>query len=291
VVAGVDGSDHSLTAAAYAAGLAARRGLELHLVHGYLHPFGYGALPLEPYPTDVPDPSAEGARMLNDAANELRAEHPNLLVRIRQAPGGPSATLVDESRRAELIVVGSRGHGGFAGLLLGSVSAQVAAHAHCPVVVVRPFEKGEPAEQAPVLVGVDDSDGARLALEFAFEEASLRNAPLVATHVYWARARDSLQHRDQDVEPAARQSAERLLTDQLTDWRRQYPQVAVEPRLVHSLNIEYAMIEASADAGLVVVGSHGRGGFAGMLLGSVSQTLVHHARCPVAVVHPRSHRE
>jgi nucleotide-binding universal stress UspA family protein len=297
VVAGVDGSAHSLAAARYAAAIAARRGLELHLVHGYLHPFGYGVAPLQPYPPALPDPLPEADQMLKRTAATLHETHPDLVIRTRQVPGGAAATLVDESHRAEIVVVGSRGLGGFAGLLLGSVGAQVAAHAHAPVIVVRPREPDDNPEDVPtetdlpVVVGVDGSEGSDLALEFAFAEAALRSVPLVAIHVYWTQAIDSLQHLGDDIEPATRQAAERLLDEALASWIERYPQVTVERRLVHSLNSEYELVEASRDAGLAVVGSRGRNGFSGLLLGSLSQALVHHAHCPVAVVHPRSHRD
>lgn len=296
VVVGVDGSEHSLAAARHAAAAAARRGVELHLVHGYLHPFAFGSAPLQPYPVAIPEPSAEAERMLDATAEALRKRHPGLVVTTRQVFGGPAATLVAESERAELIFVGSRGRGGFAGMLLGSVSSQVAAHAHCPVVVVRlqgpqaPTEETEPAPDRPVLVGVDGSDLSGLAVRFAFTEAALRGAPLVAVHVYWTLGPGDVRPPGSDVEKASHEAAERLLAEQVAEPAARNPGVPVEERLIHNLNVEQSMIDASTGAGLVVVGSRGRGGFAGLLLGSVSQALVHHSHCPVAVVHPRETR-
>ena len=291
VVAGVDGSPHSYAAAEQAADAAARRGLELHLVHGYLHPLAYGSAPLQPYPVVIPEPSAEADDMLRQAAARMGERHPGLTVQVRQVMGGPAAALVAESEDAEILFVGSRGLGGFKGLLLGSVSAQVAAHARCPVVVVRSTpESGAdgigPIREGPVLVGVDGSDLSKRAVEFAFTEAALRRVPLVAVHVYWVRSIDHLEPPSDDAEEQVTRSAERLLADTVAASAARHPEVQVEQRLIHNLNTEHSMIEATRDAGLVVVGSRGRGGFTGLLLGSVSQALVHHAHCPVAVVHP-----
>jgi nucleotide-binding universal stress UspA family protein len=291
IVAGVDGSPHSYAAAEQAADAAARRGLELHLVHGYLHPFGYGSAPLQPYPVVIPEPSAEADDMLRETAARMGERHPGLTVQTRQVMGGPAGALVAESEQAEILFVGSRGLGGFKGLLVGSVSSQVAAHARCPVVVVRSTREGGPdgigpIREGPVLVGVDGSDLSKRAVEFAFTEAALRRVPLVAVHVYWTHSFDHLEPPGEHVEQEVREAAERLLADTIAESAARHPDVQVEQRLIHNLNTEYSMIEATRDAGLIVVGSRGRGGFTGLLLGSVSQALVHHAHCPVAVVHP-----
>ena len=136
VVVGVDGSPSSLVAAEHAAQAAGQRSRPLHLVHGYLHPLGY-CVPLNPYDLGVPAPTEEAQRMLEQTAADLTARHPGLTVEVRQVAGGPAAALIEESRRADLVVVGSRGVGGFAGLLLGSVSQALLRHADSPVAVVR----------------------------------------------------------------------------------------------------------------------------------------------------------
>lgn len=331
VIAGVDGSPSSLAAAAIAARAAIARSAPLELIHGYLHALGYGAMPVDPYAVGVPAPPVDGQRMLDDLAGDLCATHPDLLVRTRQMAGGPAATLVDESHRADLLVVGCRGLGGFAGLVLGSVSAQVAAHAHCPVLVVRPAEPAsapaepapesapaesesapaaapepEPAESAPaagpgstgdflpasgpVLVGVDFSEAGELALEYAADEAVRLGVPLVLAHVWWNDPLDTLAHANEDVVGRARRAAAGPLAEAVARVRRRHPALACEQRLIHSMNPEHSLIEASREAAVVAIGSRGRGGFGGLLLGSVSQSLVHHAHCPVLVVHPHSHR-
>ncbi|NJP34903.1 universal stress protein [Micromonospora thermarum] len=271
VVVGVDGSPSSLVAAEHAARAALLRSCPLHLVHGYLHALGYG-VPINPYELGVPAPSEDARKMLEQTAADLAGRWPGLDVAVRQVAGGPGATLVEESRRAELVVVGSRGHGGFAGLLLGSVGTQVAAHAHCPVLVVRPAQEPIPVD-GPVLVGVDGSEGAELAVGYAADEAARREVELVVAHV----------GRPDDDRPA--QTGE-LLETAAAAARGSHPGLTVTVRLLLADKPEPALIEASGGAALVVVGTRGRGGFAGMLLGSVSQALVQHAHCPVLVAHP-----
>ncbi|MFI6226939.1 universal stress protein [Micromonospora echinospora] len=280
VVVGVDGSPESLGAAEHGARAAALRSRPLHLVHGYLHPLGYG-VPVNPYDLGLPEPSDEARTMLEKTAADLRGRWPELTVEVRQVAGGPGATLVEESRRAELVVVGSRGLGGFAGLLLGSVSAQVAGHAHCPVLVVRPADRQVTAD-GPVLVGLDGSELAELAVGHAAEEAARRGVPLVLTHVAAPDARSADSAGDG-------QTADRLLAETAATVRQRHPELAVAERVLRAAEPASALVEASADAALVVVGSRGRGGFAGLLLGSVSQALVQHARCPVLVARPHAH--
>jgi nucleotide-binding universal stress UspA family protein len=289
VVVGVDGSPPSLVAAEHAARAAVLRHRPLHLVHGYLHPLGYG-VPLNPYDVGVPAPTEEAQKMLEQAATELAGRWPGLRVEIRQVAGGPGATLVEESRRAELVVVGSRGLGGFTGLLLGSVGTQVAGHAHCPVLVVRPPEQPIPVD-GPVLAGVDGSESAQLAVGYAADEAVRRGRTLVLAHV---RAGDGVRSVPEDVEEsgaAGHAKSAELLAASAAAVRADHPDLVIEERPIRAAKPEQALIEASGDAALLVVGSRGRGGFAGLLLGSVSQALVQHAHCPVLVAHPYGPRE
>lgn len=279
VVVGVDGSPASLLAAEHAARAAVLRSRPLHLVHGYLHPLGYG-VPVNPYDLGLPAPTEEAQKMLETTAADLAERCPGLTVEVRQVAGGPGATLVEESRRAELVVVGSRGLGGFAGLLLGSVGTQVAAHAHCPVLVVRPAEEPIPVA-GPVLVGVDGSEPAELAVGYAADEAARRGDGLVLLHV-------GPPDRASADEATETQATELLATAEAA-VRGSHPGLAVEARVLRAPKAEQALVEASGDAALVVVGSRGRGGFAGLLLGSVSQALVQHAHCPVLVARPYGH--
>ncbi|WP_433318499.1 universal stress protein [Micromonospora chersina] len=284
VVVGVDGSSTSLTAAEHAARAAVARSRPLHLVHGYLHPLGYG-VPLNPYDLGVPAPTEESHKMLEQVAAELVGQHPTLRVEVRQVAGGPGATLVEESRRAELVVVGSRGVGGFAGLLLGSVSNQVAQHAHCPVLVVRPAEQPIPV-RGPVLVGVDGSELAGHAVRLAADEAVRRDADLVLVHVRTPERGAVAPDAAAEATAAGQAESAELLAGAAARIRADHPVLSVVERPVVGASPEQALIEASGEAALVVVGSRGRGGFAGLLLGSVSQALVQHAHCPVLVAHP-----
>ncbi|NUT34345.1 MAG: universal stress protein [Hamadaea sp.] len=282
VVVGVDGSPSSLAAARFAAADAARRGAPLHLVYGYELPiYGYAPIGVISFPAAEEERfRADVETMLAGTAKQLHADFPELgRIEYELLSGGGATVLLEQSRTAALTVVGCRGVGGFAELLLGSVSAQVAAHAHGPVAVVRPpvgdvapgpeQPVGAAAPLSPVVVGYDDSTPGKAALAFAVDEAKRRSARLILVNV---------------CTPGAEKDAATMLAHAVADHAQ--GGIAVETRVVTADNVEKAMVEASADAGLIVVGSRGRGGFAGLLLGSVSRALVHHARRPVAVVHP-----
>ncbi|MET8121155.1 universal stress protein [Micromonospora sp. NPDC005291] len=284
VVVGVDGSPSSLVAAEHAARAALLRSRPLHLVHGYLHPLGYG-VPLNPYDIGVPAPSEEAQKMLERTAADLADRWPGLVVEVRQVAGGPGITMIEESRRADLVVVGTRGLGGFAGLLLGSVGAQVAAHAHCPVLVVRPDEQPVPAD-APVLVGVDGSESSRLAASYGADEAALRDVPLVLVHVGPPGGGRPVPEEPEESQAVFQAEAVRLLADASAAVRAEHPDLVVREHPVRAAGTAEGLIEASGTASLLVVGTRGRAGFAGMLLGSVSQAAIQHARCPVLVAHP-----
>nr|QLK00432.1 universal stress protein [Micromonospora carbonacea] len=285
VVVGMDGSPSSLVAAEHAAQQAAWRSRPLLLVHGYLHPLGYG-VPINPYDLGVPAPTEESRRMLDRTAAELRGRWPGVDVDVRQVAGGPAATLVEESRRAELVVVGSRGLGGFAGLLLGSVSAQVAGHGRCPVLVVRPEEQAIPVD-GPVVAGVDGSQPGRLAAVLAADEAARRGTGLVLVHVATADDARPVPSEVEEAGAVSRAESANLLDATAAEVTAAHPDLAVERRPVRAAKPERVLIELSGDAALVVVGSRGRGGFSGLVLGSVSQALVQHAHCPVLVAHPQ----
>ncbi len=271
VVVGVDGSPSSYAAAGYAAWLAETRDAPLHLLHGYFTPsYGYAIMGIaDPYELTSEQAIAEGDQLLAELAQKLKLAHPGLRsIRATQVGSSPAPLLIEQSKTAQLTGVGCRGLGGFSELLLGSVSAQVAAHAHGPVIVVRP-PGNLTAPTTPVLAGYDGSPSSQLALEFAASEALRRKAKLVVVHVF-------------ADDPAA---AEDLLVDAVRPLSAAHPDLDVELRTVFGLQPDQVLASESRDAGLLVLGCRGRGGFAGVLLGSVSRTLVHHASCPVAVVH------
>ncbi|MET9395316.1 universal stress protein [Streptomyces sp. NPDC006624] len=285
VVVGVDGSSSSVDAVDVAAREARLRGVPLRIVHAFGRP--PGQLP----PGEAPwgasgkglEPMVRGE--LARAEERAHALAPGIEITRSVVAGDAVEVLEVESRSASLAVVGSRGLTGFSGLLLGSTAVHLAAHGHCPLLVVR----GRPEPSGPVLLAVDGSPAGEAAADFAFAEAALRGAPLVALHVWntWSERAyegpgDPLTSVVADAERLS--EAERHLLDQVVArGQAAWPQVAVERRLVRS-RIRATLIEASREAQLVVAGARGRGGFTGLLLGSVSQALLHHAHCPVAVV-------
>lgn len=188
-------------------------------------------------------------------------------------------TFVDISKDVEMMVVGSRGQGAF-GSLLGSVSAGLVQHAHCPVAVIHDEDPlmPHPAE-APVLVGIDGSPVSELATEIAFDEASRRHVELIALHA-WSDS-GVLDFPGMDW-LTMKSSEDEVLAERLAGWQERYPDVTVDRRIVCDRPARQ-LIERSEAAQLVVVGSRGRGGFAGMLLGSVSSAVVQSARMPVIV--------
>lgn len=271
ILAGYDGSPGSEHALAWAAREARSRGTVLTVCHAWAP--GFAALP-SGAPVDLARHSGEQviADGLLYAKNVMGPEK----VRPLMISGPATAMLCERSHDADVVVVGSRGRGGIAGMLLGSVSWQVAAHAHGPVVVVRGhWRSAGDYASGPVVVGADGSPASDAALRFGLEEAALRGAPLLAVCAL-ADAPGSLggnRKLQDDVEQA------------ITRRGKEHPEVAIL-RQVAQGGARTALLAAAHDAQLLVVGSRGRGGIKGMLLGSVSQALLHHAPCPVAVVHP-----
>lgn len=293
VIVGVDGSPSSHAAAEYAAHLAELRGAPLQLVYGWEIP-AYGYLPMgvaDRYAVEDESTRSDIDALLAATVKQLCEDFPGLAdVSARQVTGSGAAVLIEESRQAQLTVVGCRGLGGFAELLLGSVSAQLAAHAHGPVIVVRPPVPDVPqgpeqpptplSPDGPIVVGVDSSPGAQFALKFAVEEAHRRDVPIIAAYAFpigRSESRDEVR-RDEAA-------AEQVLFDAVSPWLHQ-PGITIETRTLATHNVEKSMIDESRLGGLTVVGSRGGGGFAGLLLGSVSRALVHHAHGPVAIIHP-----
>lgn len=282
IVVGVDGSPASKVAVDWAARDAAMRNVPLALVHVVTGLGGtWAGVPL---PGGVGDcQQRRGRDMLDDAVRVARdATRDTVIASITTEMyfSASVPTLVDMSKGAEMIVVGRRGHGGGVGNLLGSVSAGVVQHAHCPVAVIRDEDPMMPhPAQAPVLAGIDGSQISELATSLAFEEASLRQVDLVALHAWSDTHASDLPDLDWT---SLQVSADDVLAERLAGWQERYPDVNVHRRVVCD-RPAHQLIEQSASAQLTVVGSHGRGGFAGMLLGSVSAALSQTARMPVIV--------
>lgn len=279
VLVGFDGSTAARSAVHYGAREALRRGCDLRIVHA----FGWQVL-LPPFhaPYDEHDrgPRAAMLDLLAQIAHEVRGDHPRLSVTTRLVDGSPGAVLVDASRDAQLLVVGHRGLGGFAGLLVGSVAGQAAEHARCPVVVVR----GDyPPRDAPIVLGTDGSPGANRAAEVAFAQAQLHDVELIVAH-----------HQSTRTSPASS-----LATGNPRFWATvgdpaagaygvgtRYPDVKYRTEVVPGDSVATALITIARRtcAGLLVVGSRGRGGFRGLVMGSTSRSLIEHAPCPVMVI-------
>jgi nucleotide-binding universal stress UspA family protein len=201
-------------------------------------------------------------------------------VRLRTVCDLPARALLEASDGAEMLVLGARGLGGFRSLLLGSVSDQCLHHATCPVAVVRAgAEDGGPG---PVVVGIDGSAHSAAALRWAIAEARRRDAPLMAVHA-WQPAfvgGDSflpVPAESDAMAEVAQHLVERLLGAEDTTGVTVHTSEVCQGAAV-------ALLDAAADASVLVVGSRGQGGFAGLLLGSVSQHLARHAPCPTVVV-------
>jgi nucleotide-binding universal stress UspA family protein len=284
ILVGVDGSPASKYAVDWAARDAAMRNVRLTLVHA-VRPIGINLPPL-PTPTAFARWQVEqGQNILDDATEIARRSSPNgapaqIESEVLFSPIVP--TLVDLSKEAQMVVVGSRGRAPLARSLLGSVSSSLTRHAYCPVAVIHDEDPlmPHPAE-APVLVGIDGSPVSELATAIAFQEASWRGVEVVALHVWSDVEVNDFPAIDW---PAMKPAAEEILAERLAGWQERYPGVTVR-RVVECDHPTYHLIRQSESAQLVVVGSHGRGGFAGMLLGSVSAAVAHSARMPVIVAH------
>lgn len=281
VVVGVDGSPSSTRAVRWAALEAARRTARLSLVHVWT-----------PVPTSVPHAAALGAyedalvtqgrQWLADAEGVAREAAPDVPTSTSLVGGSVAARLIGRSAAAELVVLGSRGLGGFTGLVVGSVAVAVATHGHCPVVVVRGHEDETVRQDGPVVVGVDGSPANRDAVRFAFAAAAARSVPLVAVHA-WSDLPVTTSWELTTATDLVEQRAAEELTTWLSESRAEHPDVTVEPVIAHGGPAQVLLDRAGA-AQLLVVGSRGRGGFRGLLLGSTSQAMIYHAACPVAVV-------
>lgn len=272
IVVGVDGSDQSVMALDWAVLEAVKRVRPLQLVF---------ALNDTPYMEISQHAQRERAEemleQLADRARGLGATD----VTTRCEYEAPVDAILDASRTAELVVLGSRGHTIVGGWLIGSVSMHVSRHAACPVAVIR-----SPHDLAAkrIVVGVDGSPPSEAALAFGFEEAQLRDAPLLVIRA----EEEPVRAVGLGISPVVfvddeEEIIEHELTDQVDPWRDKYPDVEVstDVRVGHPTNV---LTDASLTAQLVVVGSRGRGGFSGALMGSISQGVLHHSRTSVVVV-------
>ncbi len=274
VVVGIEAGTNSLAALRYALAEAGRRALPVHLVHSIEWPGGPLAAGLR----------RDAEQVLDAAVARARRAVPALPVTASVVTGPAGRELVGASVAASLVVIGTSRMNA---LRLGSTGVHVARQAHCPVVVV-PNRPVDPL--APVVVGVDGTEAARLATRYAFDAAAARHTNLVAVHA-WRPPTPSWPHRAVTLPQSfvVLRGAERHVLESAVDrWRSTYPSVPVDGRLLPG-DPAPTLVAAAARAGLLVVGSRALGTLRGSFAGSVALQVLHQAACPVAVVHPHRH--
>ena len=284
IVVAVDGSQEALNGVRWAATAAHRSGRPLTVLGAVPPPtpqFNLAGVDLEEAAREAAESFADNVTQI---AAELAAEvAPELTIERKLVHGKPGLVLREASSHADLLVMGRRGLGGVQGLLMGSISTYVVAHADCPVVVV-PDEEAAKASDGPVVVGVDGSSVSTAAIAEAFALASFLGAPLTAVHSYGDVAEEFSAAVGAGVLERLREEAEESLCSQLAGYREDYPDVAVTP-IVTTESPTRELSRLSVQAQIVVVGSRGRGGFRGLVLGSTSQGVLHVAESPVMIVH------
>lgn len=281
LVVGVDGSEPSMRAVDWAAEEAALRGVPLRLVYASLWERYEGAA----LARDLGRTSEQilADKIVDTAAKRAQRREANVKISTEVLPEEPVAALLHAGRNASALVLGTRGRGGIAELLLGSVSLAVAARADCPVIVLRGNGGRVGLDQRIVLgVGEDTSPDV---VRFAFQEAADRYSTLHAVRAWRRPAHEPTDHPLPAGEPAHyhEQHAAELLETALRDAAAEHPSVKVRRRTVEGA-AGNVLVEASAGADLLVVGAHRRRGHFGLQFGRVAHMVLHHAACPVAVV-------
>jgi nucleotide-binding universal stress UspA family protein len=284
IVVATDGTDSSTTAVDWAAQEAHRRHLPLRIVHAFDWEWQGARYNIGSEFIDIARKAAEA--VVAAAWHRARDIAPDISIETETLAGHAAPRLLEVANGAELLVLGSRGRGGFAGLLLGSVTQRVATHASCPIVVVRRHAANA---SGPIAAGVDDSPVADLVLDTAFTAAIEHGCPLTIVRAYlpviplWLSngAPPTVDTPQQDAVESDR------LEEQLAPWRAKYPDVPVETAVTHE-SAASALERQSRRARLVIVGNRGHGPLAGAFLGSTTLQLLHHSTCPVLVARPRS---
>lgn len=281
VVVGVDGSASSESALAWAVNEARRTRTPLHVVHALENEVVLS----DKHPLGTKEAPASGDPILATAMDTVRATAPEVRATPHSVTGFAPTTLIAASTFAGTVVIGSHGHHSLPTTLLGSVSQQVAIHSSCPVVVVRENSKRGEAGSGHVVVGVDGSEASEPALGYAFAYAASTGSTLAAVHTWWWEPLEGVSLGEPwigDWTQIASQEAT-LVAEILAGWSQKYPEVPVRRHVVRGDPV-VELLEESDGASLLVVGSRGRGGFVGLLLGSVSRRVLKRAACPVAVV-------
>lgn len=283
VVVGVDGSHGADFALDFAADEARRLSLPVHLVHGFSPD-----LPQVDFSprSDVSDVEAQAHAVLDSAMRRIHLLAPDAPVSGVAVRGYVAQAILRAAQGASMVVMGASGAALSGFTVLGSVSLQVATHAPCPVVVVR-HPRASGSRHGRVVVGYDASDDTAATLAFAHRYAADHDSELVVVHAWWPEDLAALEqpHRDwEHYQSSASEASRRVLE----------PMLAARP-----VPVRYEVVDAhpakaltaeAAEADLVCVGARGRGGFAGLLLGSVAHAVLRYAACPVAVVRTRHHR-
>ena len=290
IVVGVDGSPSSQSAVRWAAETAARHRAPLRLLSAWtMSVSAYGGVGMPQWYFD--DEQAKAEQRLVEAMRIAKdaTSGDQLSVTSQLMPGPASRIVIEGSKRAQMVVLGSRGLGEFTGGMLGSVSAAVTHHAHCPVAVIREWPRpGAFSTPGSVVVGVDGSASSEPAIGAAFVEASLRRAELVAVRAWSDVSLPAATPEGNGLPWESIEAAEgAVLAESLAGWEAQYPDVRVTKVVVQDRPVRHLLTYADT-AALLVVGSRGRGGFASLLLGSTSTALLHTAECPLLIVRSAS---
>ena len=283
LVVGVDGSDASLTALDWAVDEAVRHALPLRIVHASLWERYEGVVPART--KDRPSGQVLAENIVGTAAERARRRAPGLPITTDVLAEDASSALLGEGREGTILVVGSRGRGELADLLLGSVGLVVAARAHCPVVVVRGHRQALEARHGRVLLGIGEYDVDSPAVRFAFREAAVRDAELDVVRTWQRPAHAPADHLLMRRAGAAyfTEGSSELLDKALETAASEHPHVRLRRSTVEG-PAHKVLTERSAAADLLVVGARRRDGLVGLELGRVAHRALHHASCPVAVV-------
>lgn len=287
IIVGTDGSEQSLRAVGWAAREAAGRGARLRIVSVPAWPSRVSRHHLQTGSDTIAGVlHTTYAQVLISAAERAAVLEPGLAVETKLVPGSPGQALAETAVDAAMLVVGSRGAGTLSAMAMGSVSRYVATHTRCPVVVVH---EENTAARREVIVGIADLEQSARILDFAYQEAALRQAPLVAVHA-WSWYLPS-SGRTATMTPAERAALDTChlspdvvsrLQDTLDEWRRKYPDVQARPRIVYG-HPGRELARASARADLVVLGRR-LATVASPAMKSVTHAVLHHAHGPVAVI-------
>lgn len=287
IAVGVDGSPESLVAARWAADEAERRQLSLRLLHAYATTPLIG-VPAYGVPADINEGLVEaGTDALAQAVAQVEKLHPEVAFTAELVKSDPRPALTEASATSMLTVIGRSGGGRIPEVVLGSVALHVAAHGRSPVAVISPHTP--PPSDGPVVLGVNGSSISEDAVSYAFDEASRRHARLDAVLAWDDLGMRGFGGGTRELAAMEDEEEHVVLGEQLAGWREKFPDVDVNQIVVQGKPAEAILrhaesFPAGSDPQLIVVGSRGRGGLTGLLLGSTSQRLICHSRWPVVVV-------